>query len=124
MPATLNVCVKLLPGWMIAEANAPLLATTWWSLVSRFVHLTASVVAIVTFAGEKPVALMLTPFVTTEAEFDAPATRSAPAASVARTKLRIYLNPPGLAAFVVGETDGCAKSFARLHDPYTPFQPP
>ena len=101
---------------MIGEANAPLLATTWWSFVSRFVHLTASVVPMVTFTGEKPVALMLTPFVATEAEFEAPATASASAVTIAKTKLRMCSTP--LAALSLSETQGGAKSFGGLHDPY------
>ena len=50
-PRVLKVCVYVLPGAMIADTKAPLFETTWWFLVSLFVHLTESPVAIVTVAG-------------------------------------------------------------------------
>src|ERR671934_2576406 len=102
---------------MIGEAKAPLFATTWWSVVSRFVHLTASVVAMVTDAGEKPVDVIPTLFVMSEAGCEAPVTASASAATIAKTKLRMSEPPNWRRLHEVKRRRG-AKSCACLHDSY------
>ena len=50
--------MKDLPALRIGDANEPPLATTWWSIVSLFVHVTESFWLIVTDAGTKPVRLI------------------------------------------------------------------
>src|ERR687895_410524 len=50
-------------GRMIGDAKAPLLATTWWFTVSRFVQATVSPPLTVTALGTKPVERMATVFV-------------------------------------------------------------
>src|SRR5581483_10525138 len=77
VPAVLNVCVQLLLAAIVGDANAPLFATTWCAFVSVFENLTASPVLIVTLAGEKAVAVILTVFVAVTAGCEAPATTSA-----------------------------------------------
>jgi hypothetical protein len=66
-----------------------LLATTWWFLVSLFVHLTASPVLIVTLVGLKPDAVILTVFVAVAAGLDAPATASASTVTAVNTSVRM-----------------------------------
>src|SRR3954452_20083844 len=105
---------------MIADAKAPLFETTWWVLVSLFVHLTVSPVAIVTEAGEKPVERILTPLVTVAVDWDAPGTTSAATAAREITKLRIT-EPPVFdgEASLPAETPSAQESSARLQLFYT-----
>ena len=121
MPDVLNVWLYVLPGLMIGEAKAPLFATTWWSFVSELVHLTALPVAIVTLAGEKPVAVILTLLVTVAAGREAPASASASTVTAAKTKLRM-LNPLVGGVCYLGETGAAEKGCACLHDSYRPLQ--
>src|SRR5919198_4927983 len=98
---------------MIAEAKAPLFATTWWFFVSRFVHFTASVVAMVTVAGEKPVDVILTLLVTSEAGCEAPVTASASAATIAKTKVRMS-EPPNWRRLQLSETPARCEKLCLL----------
>jgi hypothetical protein len=75
---------------MIAEANEPLLDTTWWFFVSLLVHLTALPAAMYALVGEKPVAVIFTALVVMAvADCVAPGTSSASAAAVQRMSLRM-----------------------------------
>ena len=85
----LKTCVYVLPAAIVGEANAPLLATTWWLLVSLFVHLTASPVLIVTLAGVNADAVILTALVAVEAGWDAPVIASASKATADRMTMRM-----------------------------------
>ncbi len=75
------------------RAKAPLFAITWCAFVSVFDHLIASLVLIVTLAGEKAVAVILTVFVVVTAGREAPARTSARAPTAMSTKLRICGTP-------------------------------
>src|SRR4029079_15652027 len=73
-------------GAIWPEANAPLLATTWWLTVSTFFQVTVSPPAIVTVFGANAVDLMFTvlPAVSPASAKPAPA-RAHTAVAIART---------------------------------------
>src|ERR671930_1353836 len=73
----------------MGEANEPLSATTWWFVVSEFVHLTVSPKLIRTELGENPDFAILTSIA---AAWAGAATARAVKAAARATSLRIW-NP-------------------------------
>src|SRR6476661_554440 len=106
------------PVVIVGETKLPLLATTWWLFVSLFVHLIASVVAIVRLVGVKAVAVIETVLVTNDAGCDAPVMASASVATAASTAMRIR-NPLGLRRLLPVQTRAPPKSSAPLQHFYT-----
>jgi hypothetical protein len=90
VPPLANLRVHDFPGPRIGDANEPLFATTWWLIVSLFVHVTESSWLMLTVFGAKAVRLIET---VTVADDAGAASTSASAEKRRKITLRICGTP-------------------------------